>query len=81
LLRSCDPAPDTGRLSSDPQGGYRTGEVAAALHRGPATLSSRLTRLAARLREEPALQRALDRLAKTIKIKRGFHHVVTITGG
>lgn len=48
--------------------GYRTGEVAATLSRDPATLSSGLTRFAARLREEPATQRELDRLAKIIKI-------------
>lgn len=48
--------------------GYRAGEVAAALNRDPATLSSSLTRFAVRLQEEPALHRALERLAKTIKI-------------
>ena len=48
--------------------GYRAGEVAAALNRDPATVSTMLTRLAARLSEEPAMQRELDRLAKTIKI-------------
>jgi len=50
------------------QWGYRTGEVAAALHRDPATLSTLLTRLAARLSEDPALQRELERLAKKVKI-------------
>jgi REP element-mobilizing transposase RayT len=48
--------------------GYRAGEVAAAFNRDPATLSSGLTRFAVRLREEPALQRELDRLAETVKI-------------
>jgi hypothetical protein len=37
-------------------------------NRDPATLSSGLTRFVVRLREEPALQRALARLAKIIKI-------------
>lgn len=50
------------------RGGYRTSEVAAVLKRDPATLSSGVTRLAARLREQPALQRELNRLAKTLKI-------------
>jgi REP element-mobilizing transposase RayT len=48
--------------------GYPAGEVAAALHRDPATLSSGLTRLVARLSAHPARQRELDRLAQTIKI-------------
>lgn len=36
--------------------------------RDPATLSSGLTRFVVRLREEPVLQRALERLTTTIKI-------------
>jgi chromosomal replication initiation ATPase DnaA len=48
--------------------GFRACEVAAALARDPATLSVLLTRYTARLRKEPAMQRDLDRLAKTIKI-------------
>ena len=48
--------------------GYRASEVAATLGRAPATLSSTLTRFAARLHEEPAMQRELDRLAKRIKM-------------
>ena len=50
------------------QWGYRAGEVAAALNRDPATLSTLLTRFAVRLSEEPAIQRELDRLAKKVKI-------------
>jgi len=50
------------------RGGYRTSEVAAALHRDPATVSSMLTRFVARLSEEPATNRELERLAKKIKI-------------
>lgn len=50
------------------RGGYRTSEVAAALHRDPATVSSMLTRWAARLSEESTTQRELERLAKKIKI-------------
>ena len=50
------------------QWGYRSGEVAAALNRDPATVSTMVTRLAARLPEEPDIQRGLDRLAKKIKI-------------
>lgn len=48
--------------------GFRARDVAVALHRDPATLSVLLTRLAARLREEPVTQRRLDRLARSIKI-------------
>lgn len=48
--------------------GYRACDVAAALNRDPATLSTLLTRFAVRLREEPVTQRSLDRLAKTVKI-------------
>jgi hypothetical protein len=48
--------------------GFRARDVAAALERDPATLSVLLTRFAARLRKEPATQRRLDRLGKTIKI-------------
>lgn len=50
------------------QWGYRVGEVAASLNRDPATVSTMLTRLAARLPEEPATQRELARLAKKVKI-------------
>jgi putative transposase len=50
------------------QGGYRPGDVAAALHRDPATVSTLLTRFAARLSEEPAAQHELERLAKIVKI-------------
>ena len=50
------------------QWGYRAAEVAAALNRDPATVSTMVTRLAARLPEEPDIQRELDRLAKKIKI-------------
>jgi putative transposase len=50
------------------QWGYRAGEVAAALNRDPATMSTMLTRLAARLSEEPATQRELDRLARKVKV-------------
>jgi hypothetical protein len=42
--------------------------VAAALNRDPATLSSGPTRCVVRLMEEPALQRALERLATIIKV-------------
>jgi hypothetical protein len=48
--------------------GYLARDVAAAFNRDPATLSSGLTRFVVRLREEPALQRALARLATIIKI-------------
>ena len=50
------------------RGGYRLSDVAAALNRDPATLSTLLTRLAARLSEEPARQRELERLKKKVKI-------------
>jgi len=50
------------------QWGYRLSDVAAALHRDPATVSTLVTRLTARFSEEPTLQRELDRLAKKIKI-------------
>ena len=50
------------------RGGYRASDVAAALYRDPATVSTMLTRFAGRLSEEPAAQRELERLAKTIKI-------------
>jgi hypothetical protein len=42
--------------------------VAAVLNRDLATISSGLTRFAVCLQEEPTFQRALERLAKTIKI-------------
>jgi REP element-mobilizing transposase RayT len=48
--------------------GFRARDVAAALHRDSATLSVLLTRFATRLSEEPALQRRLDRLSRTLKI-------------
>ena len=48
--------------------GYRARDVATALNRDRATLNSALTRFAVRLQEELALDRALERLAKTIKI-------------
>lgn len=48
--------------------GYRTADVAAALHRDQATVSTMLTRLATRLSEEPVTQRELERLAKNLKI-------------
>jgi chromosomal replication initiation ATPase DnaA len=50
--------------------GYRAGQVAVALGRDPATLSSLLTRFANRLREEPALRRELERLTKIVKISK-----------
>ena len=52
------------------QWGYRAGEVAAALNRDPATLSTLLTRFAARLSEEAAIQRELERLVKRVKISK-----------
>lgn len=50
------------------RGGYRTSDVAAALHRDQATVSVMVTRLVARLSEEPITQCEMDRLAKRIKI-------------
>jgi hypothetical protein len=50
--------------------GYRASDVVAAFNRDPATLSSGLTRFVVRLREEPALQRALARLATIIKVEK-----------
>lgn len=52
------------------QWGYRLSDVATALHRDPATLSTLLTRLAARLSEEPATQRELERLVKKVKMSK-----------
>jgi putative transposase len=50
------------------RGGYRLREVAATLHRDPATASTLLTRVATRLSEEPVTQRALERLATKVNI-------------
>jgi len=50
------------------QCGYPAGEVAAALNRDPATLSTLLTRFVTRLSEEPVMQRDLARLAKKVKV-------------
>ncbi len=50
------------------RGGYRTSAVAAALHHDQATVSVMVTRLVARLSEEPITQCEMDRLAKRIKI-------------
>lgn len=50
------------------RGGYRARDVAAVLGRDPATLSSLLTRFTARVGQEPATNRRLEQLAKTVKI-------------
>jgi len=50
------------------RGGYRLSDVAAALRRDPATVSTLLTRFAVRLSEEPAIERELERLAKKVKM-------------
>ena len=50
------------------RGGYRLSDVASVLNRDPATVSTLLTRFAARLAEEPVMQRDLERLAKKVKI-------------
>ena len=50
------------------RGGYRPREVAAALHRDPATVSTLLTRFAVRLATEPITQRTIERLATKVKI-------------
>jgi REP element-mobilizing transposase RayT len=50
------------------RGGYRLREVAATLHRDPATVSTLLTRFAARLAEEPSTQRDIERLVNRVKL-------------
>lgn len=50
------------------RGGYRLRDVAAALQRDPATVSTLLIRFAIRLVEEPLTQRDIERLAKRVKI-------------
>lgn len=49
-------------------------DVAAARHRDQATESSLLTRLTARLSEEPVTHGELERLAKTVKIRKSDPH-------
>jgi chromosomal replication initiation ATPase DnaA len=48
--------------------GYGLGEVAKYLGRDPATVGTLLGRLAARIDEEPAVRREIERLNKIVEI-------------